>query len=142
MKQPPIYELPSAAPYAVAPGCSLAIISRQAMRSICPAPTRLLRREMYDEGWNAKINGAAVPVAEEGLFQSIPLPAGPAFIRFSYVPPHIALACILALLGLGLWLWALYQGRQRHPAPGAGDGGNPPALGAGEHHHITLGEQV
>jgi hypothetical protein len=101
-----IYELPNPAPYAELsnPACRLAILRRQKMVASCPAAATLLRREMFDPGWSAQVNGRAVPVLQDGLFQRVAIPAGVSVVRFSYAPPHIGFACALALLGLVFWL--------------------------------------
>jgi hypothetical protein len=101
-----IYELPNPAPYAQTAnaGCKLTILERQKMLTSCPSATTLLRREMFYPGWSARVNGAPVPVSQAGLFQSVPVPAGAAYIRFSYAPPHIRLACGIALMALLIWI--------------------------------------
>jgi len=109
-----IYELPDPAPYAqiADAGCQLSIVSRQHMRSLCPGPSVLMRREMYYPGWAATVNGAPAAVSQAGLFQSVRVPAGAAEVRFSYAPPHIRAACALALAGLGFWV-AFSRGSKR-----------------------------
>jgi len=117
-----IYELPHPAPYfaADAPGCVLAPAGREALAADCPAPTTLVRREMFDPGWRAEVNGAAAPVAvAQEIFQAVPLPAGHAEVRFRYAPPGIGWAWAAAALGVA----ALLAGR-----PWRGTRGRPPDL--------------
>ena len=108
-----IYELPQTAPYAqlTGDGCQLAVQDRQNMRSICTGPGVLMRRELYFPGWSAQVNGVRAPVAQAGLFQSVAVPAGMTVVRFTYAPPHIRLACVLALLALALWAGCALRGR-------------------------------
>ena len=108
-----IYELPQTAPYAqlTGDGCQLAVQDRQNMRSICKGPGVLMRRELYFPGWSAQVNGVRAPVAQAGLFQSVAVPAGMTVVRFTYAPPHIRLACVLALLALALWAGCALRGR-------------------------------
>jgi hypothetical protein len=112
-----LYQLPYPAPYAEAgnAACNLVIYSRQHLRSACPAPATLLRRELFYPGWHATVNGQEVPVTQtNGLFQQIPLPAGGADIRFTYTPPHMRAAVAAALLALLLWAGAyLRRGQSR-----------------------------
>jgi hypothetical protein len=116
-----IYQLANALPYASSTGtdCKLNIISRQEMRSSCTAQASLIRRELYFPGWTATVNGAPAEVLRSGLFQSIALPKGEADIRFSYAPPHIVLAYMLALGALAVWLAMLLWA-----APAKTRGGN------------------
>lgn len=115
-----IYALPAAAPYAEAPGCTLAIRSRTEMAADCAADASLLRRELFLPGWRVRVEGPGVPSwrpwrpwrpwrawravrpggtgPEAGLFQSVMLPAGHWRIRFGYAPPH----AWIGWLGLGL----------------------------------------
>ena len=96
-----IFEIPGAAPYFDAPGCTIAPRDREHVATRCPGPAHLLRRELWYPGWHAAINGAAADVQRDGeLFQQIDLPAGAADVRFSYSPPGLMPA--LALFALGL----------------------------------------
>ena len=100
-----IFKLPQAAPYAqtLNASCKVAIISRQSIQTACPTPTVLTRRELFYPGWSATANNIPIPLSQAGLFQSVPIPAGNASIKFSYAPPRIRLACALALLAALLW---------------------------------------
>ncbi len=111
-----LYALPYSAPYAQASqdACNLTIISRLTMRSDCPVPATLVRRELFYPGWQATINHMPAAVRQsEHIFQSINLPAGPAEIRFSYRPPYTRLSCLLALAALMLWASCLLHERPR-----------------------------
>jgi hypothetical protein len=105
-----IFELPNPAPYVEARGgaCRLRLASRDKLLADCAGPATLVRRESFDAGWRARIDGAAVPVARvDELFQAIPLAAGRSEIRFQYAPPAIgwaAAGAALALAGLGAGL--------------------------------------
>ena len=102
-----IYELTDAASYAEARGgsCGVIIVSREEMHTSCSAPAVLLRRELLIAGWHASVNGRKSAVtpgssSEEGYFQQVSLPAGPADVRWWYAPPHAR--TIAALWGLGV----------------------------------------
>lgn len=109
-----IFELPQAAPYAETTDtdCKVDIVNRQHIRTSCPAPTVLTRRELFFPGWSAAAGGAPVAISQAGLFQTVAVPAGMADIKFSYAPPGIKLACTLALLALALWLGLALRARQ------------------------------
>lgn len=103
-----VYRLAHTAPYFEAgAGCSLQPQSQTAVRAQCVTPSFLIRRELMMPGWTATLNGqSVVPVAEDGLFERIALPAGRADIRFSFTPPFMAWGWAgfwagLGLLGLG-----------------------------------------
>jgi hypothetical protein len=104
-----IYELPHAAPYfEVSEGpCALAPHGSDAIATRCDRPAVLVRREMFDAGWRASVNGSAQPIRRTGeIFQEIDLPAGAADVQFRYRPPYIGAtyaafaAGLLGLLGL------------------------------------------
>ncbi len=101
-----IYQLANTSPYASSTDtdCKIDIINRLQMHSSCMAQASMIRREMYFPGWSATVNGTAVQVSPAGLFQSVSVPKGEADIIFSYAPPHIRLAFLLATLALALWL--------------------------------------
>ncbi len=100
-----IYELPQAASYAQVSGggCTLVIADRQTMRTACAAPGLLLRRELYFPGWRAVVNGVSMAVAQDGVFQTVAVPAGDSVVRFEFLPPGIGWACALALLAALVW---------------------------------------
>ena len=117
-----IYQLPNPAPYAqITTGtCTLAILSRQKMQATCTTPATLTRRELFDPGWQATINGTPTPIhAKAGIFQKIPLPTGTSVIGFTYLPPHTHLSCTLALLALSLWLGCWLSVRRKVRSGGA-----------------------
>jgi hypothetical protein len=111
-----LYEVANAAPYATAGAdCGLVVVSRQKMRSDCAAPAVLTRRELFYPGWHAVVNGAAVPVSAEGIFQRIGLPAGPAVVQFWYMPDWTVASCAAAVLAALIWAflalrWMRFQG--------------------------------
>ena len=113
-----IFELPQAAPYAQTANenCTVTIISRQNIRTSCPAASVLTRRELFYPGWTATANNTPIALSQAGLFQSVAVPAGNASIKFSYAPPHIRLACALALLAGLLWAFCGYAGLRRKAA--------------------------
>jgi hypothetical protein len=99
-----LYEVANAAPYAEAGAdCGLVVASRQEMRSDCKVPSVLTRRELFYPGWHAVVNGAAVPVEAGGIFQTVQLPAGPAVVRFWYMPEGTVASCAIAILAALAW---------------------------------------
>jgi hypothetical protein len=105
-----IYRLSNTVPYASSPdaGCKVEIISRQALHSSCSAQGSVIRREMYFPGWSATVNGTAAEVSRSGLFQSITVPEGDADIIFSYAPPHVRFAFVVAMLAVLVWLGLVF----------------------------------
>jgi hypothetical protein len=107
-----LYELAAAAPYAqTGADCGLVVVNRQEMRSDCKAPSVLLRRELFYPGWHAVVNKVEVPVAPDGdIFQRVNLPAGPAEIRFWYMPEGTARNCAVAILAALVWGFCGWRG--------------------------------
>jgi hypothetical protein len=97
-----VWTLPAPAPYAEAPGCSLTTTSRLSFGADCPAPSRLLRRELFDPGWTAAVNGARAAVSADGIFQTVNLPAGVSTVHFAYAPPGIGAAWLACAAGFAL----------------------------------------
>ncbi|MCQ8277133.1 YfhO family protein [Acetobacteraceae bacterium KSS8] len=110
-----VLRLPHPSPYAETSGadCRIAVRGFDEMESDCAAPARLLRRELFYPGWTATVDGIPTTIipADADTFQSIPLPAGHAAIRFRYAPPHIGLAVLASLAGLGLLGWNVRRRR-------------------------------
>jgi hypothetical protein len=106
-----IWSLPNPAPYAAAPGCSVTLIARTHILADCPAPSRLVRRELAAPGWEARVNGTPQPIAVAGeIFQSIALPAGHSDIACAYAPPGMDWAWLACGLGtLGCLIWGTWQ---------------------------------
>lgn len=100
-----IWRLPSPAPYVAAPLCSVQATSRARFALDCMAPSRLLRRELFDPGWRATVNGVASVVTNAGIFQSVSLPAGKSVVRFAYAPPYMFVAWACCAAGFALLLF-------------------------------------
>ena len=100
-----IYQLPGAKPYfdIVSGGpCAVAPKDHDSTTIACVAPAVLLRREMFDPGWHATVNGIETSVTQaDGVFQSVSLPAGNSLLRFRYVPAHATLIATSLLLAVG-----------------------------------------
>jgi hypothetical protein len=116
-----IFELTTAAPYfeAVGAACRVAPESRERVATECERPARLIRRELFFDGWRATVNGSRVDIEPEGIVQVIAVPAGSATIEFRYAPPHAAASAGLGLIG-GVILIAgsLRRGRRTAQPPG------------------------
>jgi hypothetical protein len=111
-----IYELTGTRPYWEAPGCTVAPGDGEATDVDCPAPTRLVRRELLLPGWSATVAGAEVPVHAAGeLFQAVDVPAGRSRVAFAYHSPYNAGALALFVAGLALLAGGIALGRRPSP---------------------------
>jgi hypothetical protein len=100
-----IYELPNPAPYFEIDGnaCHVAPVSREVVTTDCPAPARLIRRELFFPGWRATINGTGAAVLRAApILQAVDVPAGPARIEFHYAPPYAGASTAAFAIGLML----------------------------------------
>ena len=100
-----IYELADPAPYfeTIGSPCRITPLGREAARTECEAPARLMRRELFFEGWGATVNGRSTPInPAEPIFQAVDLPVGNALIEFRYAPPYTAFSISAFLFGIAL----------------------------------------
>ncbi|MDR0458437.1 MAG: YfhO family protein, partial [Burkholderiaceae bacterium] len=107
-----IYELPHPAPYFEADDarCKVTPASRLVLDIQCPATTTLTRKEMNYPGWQARIDGHDAPITtQDGLLQSVQVPAGAHRVEFSYTPSHRWLWLGGFLLGLVILLFNLWH---------------------------------
>ena len=117
-----IYEVPGAATYFEAEaGCHVTARTRETALTDCSVPTRLTRREMYDPGWHATVNGGIVGIERVGeVFQSVAVPSGRADVRFYYEPPGMVwarLAFCAGVLGLiAASAWSVRRAASSGPA--------------------------
>ena len=74
--------------------------TQDAYVATCPRPSALLRTDLYFPGWSAMVNGASVPVAAHGPFQSVALGRGRSVVVLSFLPPYVPAATLAALVGL------------------------------------------
>ena len=121
-----IFELPTFRPYASADGCQIDLLSQDRMRSRCDHPSRLVRLEVFMNGWRALVNGAPTPVQlAESTFQSIDLPADESTIDFTYAPTGLRASLLVAtgtLLFVAIMLLSLrLTRRQDAPPPTSND---------------------
>jgi hypothetical protein len=94
-----IYQLARTEPYFSTAGaaCLVTPAGSSAARVRCLAPATLTRRETDLPGWSATVDWRGAGIRrDDGLFQSIRVPAGTHQVRFSYLPPNI----VWGLLGL------------------------------------------
>jgi hypothetical protein len=96
-----IYRLSGAAPYFSAARCRVRSSDRQSATVACPSRSSLVRLETDLPGWSAKVAARSAPIrAVDGLFQSVPVPAGTHTVRFSYSPPNAGWGGIAFLAGV------------------------------------------
>jgi hypothetical protein len=97
-----IFEIETAAPYfeAVDGECRVSQQSRELVITECKRPARLIRRELFFDGWRATLNGRSVDIRQEGIVQAVEVPAGRVTIAFRYAPPYATLSACLALLSV------------------------------------------
>lgn len=101
-----IYHLAGAAPLMGAVGCSIGAESFSQIAVSCPRPSVLVRRETSLPGWSVTVGGHRAPITRvDGLFQSVPLPAGRERVSFTYAPPGILWGELAFLAGVA-WLGA------------------------------------
>jgi hypothetical protein len=108
-----VFELQNPAPYfeTTDAACRVAAATRESVTTDCDAPARLIRRELFYDGWHATVNGEPMPIMRaDPIFQSIDLPAGSARVRFDYSPPYMgaitaAFITGLVMLAAGLAGW-------------------------------------
>jgi hypothetical protein len=97
-----VLQLTTAAPFFQAMGkaCSLHWSSWNDANVDCARPTRIVRRELYMNGWTASVNGKQTSISEYGgLFESVRVPAGESTLTFSYIPKHETLALWASFVG-------------------------------------------
>ena len=68
-----------------------------------------MRDVAWDPGWSGtvEVDGhrpVAVAVTHHGLVQQIVVPAGDDLVTFSYLPPHMLVAAVLSIGGVGVLL--------------------------------------
>ena len=119
-----VYQLPSPAPLFSTSGsrCSVETQGWNAATVRCPSPARLVRRVLTFPGWRATVQGRGAPVrTAQGLFQEISLPAGTSSVRFTFAPPHAAVAELMAVVGvvaiIGIPLHTRRRRRAGSPVP-------------------------
>lgn len=125
-----IYELPDTKPYFEAsdPNCKLQPVNRTKVIAHCGQPAQLLRREAFYPGWQARVDGGAVPLQRNGeIFQSLALPAGTHKVVFSYRPTHALAIAAAFVAGLMAWMLGAWRGLRRRRAGGQ-DGNKSSAI--------------
>jgi hypothetical protein len=97
-----IFEVTTASPYfeAISGACRVTPQSRERVVTECAQPTRLIRRELFFDGWRATVNGKRAEIDQEGIVQAVDLPAGSATVAFRYAPPYAGVSAGLALVGI------------------------------------------
>lgn len=98
-----IFALPAPQPYfqVTAGDCQQSALDKATITVDCTTAATLLRRELFMPGWQAVIDGRAVPVRASGpLFQQVALESGRSTVVFRYAPPGLGYAQAGVLLGL------------------------------------------
>jgi hypothetical protein len=98
-----IYELTNPAPYFEAVGgpCRVSAIARETVTTDCASPARLIRRELFFDGWRATVNGQRVPILPAAaIVQAVDIPSGAALIEFHYAPPYAAASAVAFVVAL------------------------------------------
>ncbi len=94
----------------------------------CPSATTLTRLELTMPGWSAHVNGQSVPISSnDGLTQTVAVPAGTSTVTFSYLPPHEGIAFLVFALALGT-MASTWRPRRRGGAPRAAPNDTPEVL--------------
>jgi hypothetical protein len=94
-----------------------------------PAPSSVIRSVAWDSGWQANIsvNGGAsraATVHSFDLVQKVNIPAGHVVVTFHYRPPHLTVASVLSIGGVGALLvllvgWLVVRRRRQPPDTGS-----------------------
>jgi hypothetical protein len=93
---------------------------------VAEAPTRLVARESWDEGWSATANGNAVDVdTYHDAFMSLYLPAGRCDVVLTYRPKPLAAGLATSALTLAAALLGLTRGPRWGLMEGGLDGTEP-----------------
>ena len=96
-----LYRLPAAAPF-YSTALASCVISQAAVDHVsvnCPRATTLTRLELSMPGWTAHVNGSSTNItSDNGLTETIALPAGASTVTYSFLPPHEELAALLAAI--------------------------------------------
>lgn len=96
-----IYQLSGTASYVSTPqGCSTSSTSLDTLLVRCAQPGQLVRRELWMQGWQARVGGVVTPITRRGPFQQIALPAGTSQVSFRFAPRGAGASEGAFLLGL------------------------------------------
>jgi len=111
-----IYKLPHPQPFYSTPSASCTVTSTTYDRASVNCPngaTTLLRTELSMPGWSASVNGASVPITTvDGVYQAITVPSGTSTVTFSFTPPHVRYAILLAFAALVFLCWSWVRERR------------------------------
>ena len=100
-----IYALANPAPYFEVRGgaCTIAPVSRDAVRLACRNAGQLVRRELFFPGWHARIGDTDAPVeATDTVFQAVAVPQGEHVVAFTYAPPWSGWTAAAFILGAAM----------------------------------------
>jgi len=107
-----VYELTDPAPYFETIGgpCRVSPVTREEVTTDCASPARLIRRELFFDGWKATINGLRAPIFKAApIMQAVDIPSGNARIEFHYAPPYAAASAVAFIVGILLVAFGTMQ---------------------------------
>jgi hypothetical protein len=111
-----IYQLPHPQAYFSASSRSCTVTSSSYDQAVVNCPNgaaTLVRTELSMSGWSATVNAKGVPITTvDGVYQSIPVPQGSSTVSFSFTPPHVIYAFLLALFALAFLCWSWVRERR------------------------------
>ena len=89
--------MPSQAPYVEARNCQLTVKSRDEISADCQGESELVRRELFFDGWNVKVDGQLADITkEDNLFQKVKLPKGKSVVKFTFWPKYTTVTLVAA----------------------------------------------
>lgn len=97
--------------YTASAGCGIASPKLASVTVGCSGPGRLIRRELFMDGWRATDNGQNVKIARDHeVLQSVPLRPGVNRLHFAFAPLYTLYAWIAFWLGMAALVFAIVRG--------------------------------
>jgi len=109
-----IYQLPHPQPFFSATSCTVTSTTYDHARVNCPnGAGTLVRTELSMAGWTASVNGKNAPITTvDGVYQSVTVPKGSSDVAFSFTPPHVRYAILLAFAAFVFLCWSWVRERR------------------------------
>jgi hypothetical protein len=116
-----IYEMPNPRSFFSTKSATCTVTSTDvdtALVNCASGGSVLTRTELSMAGWQAYVNGKLVTIrTSDGVYQSVPVPAGTSTVTYTFLPPHEKLAMLAGLLALlfflGAWVLERYGVRRQ-----------------------------